>query len=703
MFKLSRLAVGACALLTACSVVASVQTSVCGHQRSLRTLFAEGLPPSLANLENPTDTDVTRYILDIEAVPSTSTIGGSVTIRAQSLINGLTQFHFRLRDNFTISAITLDTRPITFVRESVTTCRAEFDRAYNQNESFDLKITYSGVTVSRGFGSIEFGTHGASIPYVFTLSEPFYCYTWWPAKEENGDKALADIWVTVPSTISVVSNGLLTGTEVVAGGKMKYKWSTNYPIAPYLICFGATNFNSWTQTYSGLGFSMPVQFYVWPENDTPTNRAAWEKCLQMLATYKDIYGLYPFINEKYGIYQFVFSGGMEHQTITGQGTGSTTFNEGVTSHELGHQWWGDMVTCKTWSDIALNEGFATYTEALWLEKQPGSGGQPALTAAMASRKPTAHNESVYRTNVTDPNSIFSTNYAYRRGAWLLHQLRHIVGDTTFFNILAAYRNQYQYSSATWDDFAAVASSVYGQDLSWYFTKWVYGIGAPAYSYGYQNVVVNGKPYLLLSVNQTQQAGWGTFIFPIDVRGTVSGSPVTKSVWNDALAEYYVIPMTGTASGVTLDPDGWILTTAVTNVTYTPGPPKIIETSPAPGATANLGTQVVKITFHTPVNATAGAFTVVGDRYGSQAFSYSYDSGSNTAILTLAGALPKDNYTLTVSDTITAVNSGQRLDGEVANPNSITALPSGNGTALGSAIIKFKVAPVVSRPSFVGGN
>src|SRR5262249_52979922 len=159
--------------------------------------------------------------------------------------------------------------------------------------------------------------------------------------------------------------------------------------------FAATNFSTWTRQFNHPGGSMPVVFNVYPGDDTSATRASLDKVITMLGTLGDLYGPYPFINEKDGVYEFNFGGGMEHQTDTGQGF----FDEVVTVHELGHQWWGDNVTCKTWSDIWLNEGFATYTEALWEEHKPGSTGFPALRSAMVGRR-WGTSGTVYRTVTT---------------------------------------------------------------------------------------------------------------------------------------------------------------------------------------------------------------------------------------------------------------------------------------------------------------
>lgn len=662
---------------------------LCGHSHSMAGTFEAGMLPNFARrFQDPERTDVLNYNLNIEIVLSPRNLIGNNTITARVLQDGVNFFRFRLRDNFTINALRLDGRNITFTREDIVVVRANFDRPYNTGETFNLYIEYSGVPVSRGFGSIEFTTRSSGAVIVATLSEPWYAYTWWPAKDENTDKALLTFSLTVPNTMRVAANGMQQGVDTLSGNRLRYRFQHTYPIVPYLVSFAATNYNTWSRTFTYQGNSMPVDFYIYPEagNDTPGNRAAWELCIPMLGTFSDLYGLYPFFNERYGIYQFQFGGGMEHQTLSGQGG----FGESLTAHELAHQWWGDMVTCATWHDIWLNEGFATYSEALWQEFKPGSSGFPALKAAMQNRRPSSVNGSVYRYDISSINTIFSSTFSYNKGAWVLHQLRHVVGTETFFNILAEYRRQYEYGSATTDQFIEVAEQVYGQDLNWFFDKWVYGTGALAYQWGWQSTTVNGKNYLLVSLNQTQSASFGTYAMPVDIRFNANGVRENRRIWNDALTQHYVLPTNGTASNVTLDEDEWLLKTGVTSANYSPGPPKIVETLPEPGAKREYGVSQVRVTFHTPVQAAAADFTVTGNRTGNQTFTYSYDNLNNTAILSFSDSLPLDSYTVQIRDTVRAVNSNQTLDGEINNPLHPASLPSGDGIPGGTAQVRFFV-------------
>jgi len=640
------------------------------------------------------DTDVLHYNLDIEIFPATAEITGTNTMTIRSMVDGLSEFTFRLRDTFAITSATINgTTPVSVAQLSATTRRATLDRAYSAGEEFTLEIGYSGPVVSLGFGSIQFSSQGG-YPLVYTLSEPWNAHTWWPCKDgdasdpgDNSDKATLELAVTAPEAMRTVSNGLLVGVDTLPGGRARYRWASNYPIATYLVAFSSTVYNTWTVDYDYGGGSMPVEFNIYPGSDGPVNRQAWERCVTMLETFAPVYGLYPFIAEKYGIYQFSFGGGMEHQTNTGQGT----FTEWVTAHELAHQWWGDAVTCRTWHDIWLNEGFATYSEAIWAERKPGSSGLPALHAWMAARRPNSVNGSVYVYNTSDLWRIFSYDFSYCKGAWVLHQLRHVVGDETFFDILAEYRATFEGGAATTDDFAAVAAAVYGQDLSWFFDEWVYGSGAPAYAYGWQTATINGQDYLRLYVDQVQSPAYGLYTMPIDVRVDHAGGSDTFVVWNDADPEHFVLALPAAATGVVLDEFNWILRTALNEVSYVPGPPVVVQTDPLPGAVAlpSLAPSAVAVTFSEDVSCTAEDFSIVEEQLGPVAFSLSYSADNYTATLDCGAALPRGLYTVTVHDSVVSGN-GISLDGELDDPADPDALPGGEGVAGGDAVFIFRV-------------
>lgn len=644
-------------------------------------------------------TDVLHNNLEVEVVPGPNTVSGTNVMRVRSLTDGLTTFTFMLRSQYVISSCLVNgtfAAPVSSV--GTYGRRATLDRAYNAGEEFTVAVTYSGTAVSVGFGSIQFSTQGGQ-PIVSTLSQPFYAGSWWPCKDgdvgqpgDNTDKATLEIAIIAPSNMRSVSNGLLVGVDALPGNRSRYRWRHDYPIPTYLVAFSSTPYVTWTRDYvyplpgGGTG-TMPVEFNIYPGSNTGSNRAAWEQSLNMLAAFRDVFGEYPFVNEKYGIYQFPFSGGMEHQTNSGQGT----FSESVTAHELAHQWWGDWVTCRTWNDIWLNEGFATYGEALWLERKPGSTGLPALHAAMASRRPSQVSDTVYVYDTSSVNRIFSSTYSYRKGAWVLHMLRRVIGDAAFFDVLGAYRAQFGGSGATTDDFAAVASAIAGRDLTDYFLQWVYRGGAPAYRYGYRTDTINGRAYLRLHIAQTQNTSWGingAFVMPLDV---VVDSPAGSQgfvLWNDARLDHYVLPLGAAASGVALDPSNWVLNTGKTAEAYIQGPPVVVQATPEPGETVPFGSGVnVSIWFSDDVSIPVGAIEVLGPG-GPVGGTFSYDGGSRRAVFAPAASLPPGTYEVRVADSVSAF--GLALDGEVPDPESAGSLPSGNGAPGGAASWRFRV-------------
>lgn len=664
-------------------------------------------------------TDLTHVDLDIELNMAAQNIRtGDCTLHLTSLVNGLTQFTFRLRNNLTITEARINNvvQPLGNIAQvDISTRLFTLDQTYDVGEQFTVRIKYNGAPANLGFGSFTWTTHGpSSTRAVDSLSEPYYAYSWWPAKDgqvltagDNSDKFTLDMYVTVPDTMRVPSNGLLisetplpSDPPTIPVPRKRYHWHSDYPIPTYLVSIAATNYNTWTATYNypaGIGYpagSMPVQFFVYPESDTPAGRNAWEDCMDMMVAFREPYGEYPFINEKYGIYQFSFSGGMEHQTMTGQhGSSLSSASEYLTAHELGHQWWGDNVTCRTWSDIWLNEGFATFSEALWFERKSG-GSMAAYHAHMASRRPSAFGGTVYRYDTSSAGTIFSSTYAYNKGGWVLHMLRHVMGDTMFFETLRDYRSIWQGGSPTTDDFEAVCSAHYGSSLADYFDQWVYEGNAPQYAFGTTTTMVNGQQLLLVKIVQSQRTTAGNwFVMPIDLVYTLNGTTtITKVLFNNAETEYYVVPYSGAISNIQLDPTPWILHNANTSTPYTSGPPVVLSAYPPPGgqlwgSPVNTG---VLATFHAPVTTAAGHYSLVGQATGPVAFSFGYNAGTQTTTLSLAQPLANDIYTLTIDDATIGQSTALPLDGELADIDNPASLPSGDGQAGGDMVLQFEV-------------
>lgn len=660
--------------LWSASLAAPLGCDVCSEARRDTVL-----PIARSPLEAADDTDVLHYRLELEPDFTTQRLQGVCDIFVRSLVDGLREFTVRLSDTFTVSA-TVDERIAGLDRQDPAKLRLVLGKAYNRGETFALRIEYEGSTLAgQGFGSVVFTTHGSNRPLFFTLSEPWFAYTWWPAKEVNSDKATFEVAITTPSTMLAPANGSLQRVESLSGSRRRFTWRTEYPMTPYLLSVAATDYVTWREFFAHPGGQMPVDFFTFPEEDTLANRQGWNRAVTMLGTFGDLFGPYPFLNEKYGIYRFGFGGGMEHQTITGQGG----YGESLTAHELAHQWWGDMVTCESWSDIWLNEGFATYAEALWLENKPDAAPD-ALKNAMLARRPGSVNGTVWIAEPSTVGRIFNGNFSYRKAGWVLHMLRGIVGRQTFLDILGEYRAQYEYSTANSEAFIQVAEDVAGRPLRFFFDPWLYLVGAPEYRWGWTVRRVDGRLMALVHVDQVQPAAYPTFTMPVELRFTIAGQKVSRSLWNSARSQHFVLFVPLTPADAALDPDAWILTTGNLKEAYRPGPPKVIALSPAPGASVGTLVRQVRIGFHTPVQIAPSQVSVVGDRVGPVHFQLSR-VGDATIVLGFPRALAPDRYSVRVLDTVTALDSGQRLDGE------LTDLPSGDGLPGGTAQWSFTAA------------
>ncbi|MCF7826162.1 MAG: T9SS type A sorting domain-containing protein [Candidatus Marinimicrobia bacterium] len=387
---------------------------------------------------------------------------------------------------------------------------------------------------------------------IWTNSQPYDARDWWPSVDYPRDKAdSVDIVVTIVDYMTVASNGRLVSNIDNSDGTRTWHWHVGHPIATYLISLSIYEFYVWGDIYvDANNDTLPIEFYTYshPDNPNPSYMTTNYRLLpDIIELYADKFGPYPFMDEKYGHAEWGENYGMEHQTLTSMGDPT----ERRVAHELAHMWYGDMITCNSYHHIWLNEGFARYAEALWWEERYGPTGYRTKMAEFEYYGA----GTIY---VEDPEheSIFGLNLSYNKPAWVLHMLRHIVGDSTFFEILQSYANdpQFKYGTATTEEFEMVCEEVSGLDFTNFFQQWIYGPGFPQYRVYHEQ---HGTD-LLIQVFQSELA----FDLPVDFRITTTGSVIDTVLRIDEqfMSFHMDIPAGETVTNLVIDPDHWILRT-----------------------------------------------------------------------------------------------------------------------------------------------
>jgi aminopeptidase N len=332
---------------------------------------------------------------------------------------------------------------------------------------------------------------------LYTMSEPLDAHAWMPCLDLPYDKANSDISIIVPNGITTASNGALVEKIAIDPKSMLWHWRSDRPIATYLMVANASTFIQWGETHhrsSNPADTVSLVYYAWPADyyqDSITDGSkynathAFRNTSWIMTNFENFYGPYPF--EKYGqvpAQRFDF-GGQEHQTITTINRAWLRGDEQGMAHEMAHHWFGDKVTCETFKDIWLNEGFATYSECIWYE---GWGGYQNYSNCMRSKagdylySPDQYNTPIYDPpGADDMFNLNSTILFYPKASCVIHMLRRLVNnDTLFFEALREYTDHFAYSTATTDEFRDFMSARFGIDLTEYFDQWIYGPGHPIY-------------------------------------------------------------------------------------------------------------------------------------------------------------------------------------------------------------------------------
>ncbi|WP_337864565.1 M1 family aminopeptidase [Ignavibacterium sp.] len=512
------------------------------------------------NVNYPGDSryDVKYYKIDLKIMHTTQTVAGSVIVKAEADTLNVNSIYLDLVNQLTVDSVLCNGNIVSFTRSS-DKIFVTLDNTYNPGEGFTIQVYYHGTPPSTGFGSFTFGSRAGGQPSIYTLSQPYGSKDWWPCKDTPADKVdSADVWFTISNPIKAISNGLLQEVVNNGDGTSTYKWKVSYPIAQYLLSLAATDYVEYFNYYHYSSTdSMPVTHYIYPETFNTTLKNLLDKTPQMIEVFKQHFGEYPFINEKYGHAQFGWGGGMEHQTCSSMGV----FGEGIISHELAHQWYGDAITCKDWHNIWLNEGFATYAEGVWIE---ATQGRAAYNNYIANEMNFAKNAvgSVWVQDISSVNSIFNYARSYAKGAVILHMLRGVVGDSTFYNILRTYtyHPSVAYGVAVTEDFQSIAESVSGIDLDYFFQEWIYGENYPRYNVDWSKNQINDSIWnLRVTINQLTNSNPAFFTMPIQINvARISLSDTLITVFNNQQNQEFNIPIYGAINSMSFDPNNYIL-------------------------------------------------------------------------------------------------------------------------------------------------
>ncbi len=496
--------------------------------------------------------DVHFYKLDINVERTNTNISGVVDMYATSKVQLLDTILFELHNNLNINSILLDGTPVSFTRVG-TAVIVPSNIALGQ--SFIVSIDYAGFSGGAGM------SHGTSNSWgnqaTWTLSESFAAYHWFPCKQSLTDKIdSVYVFATTDAANMVGSNGLLTNVVNLGNGTKRYEWKSHYPIDYYLISFSVAKYVDYSIYANPVGAPNPilVQNFIYDNPATLTNfQADIDKTANFIEYFSTLYGLYPFHQEKYGHCMAPFGGGMEHQTMTTQGW----FSDGLTVHEMGHQWFGDNVTCASWSDIWLNEGFASYTEYL-MDEHFNPGNEVSLMQGLHDNVMSQNGGSVWVLDSLNENRIFSGRLTYDKGSAIIHTIRFLVNDDAqFFQILQQYQVDFKDSTAHASDFKSICESVTGKDFTNFFNEWYYGEGFPTYSAEW--AFVDNKIYLkLLQTTSTNITPLFTNDLEVKLTGT-NGNTTTARLENvTSNGQIFIIPFDAPLTSITFDPNNWII-------------------------------------------------------------------------------------------------------------------------------------------------
>lgn len=493
--------------------------------------------------------DVSKYNLSFDLYPDEKMFIAQAILTGEVLDQNINSIDLNFYENFEIDKILLNGVATEYENEGT---RLSIPYTSMMGMEFTIEVYYQGTPKKVGLEGFVFGKRNSE-SIVYNLSEPTYASSWFPCNDLPFDKTLLEMSITNDSSAVSVSNGVLVDVKT-NGDRRTYTWSTEYPISTYLVAIYSSDYVSFSDKYISLNGmdTMQVEYYVLPDK-LENAKIDFSDHPRMLRVLSELFGEYPFLKEKYGVAEFLwYPGAMEHQTITGVSSNminGKNFYEDTYVHELAHQWWGNAVSPKSWKDIWLNEGFATYSEALYYE---AISGPKSLQSTMISKY-----SSNFSGSLAEPGPFLFTRTMYDKGAWILHMLRWEIGDSAFFNSLRNYYETFKYSNASINDFKNICEDISGTNLDKFFEQWVDGEGQ--IELGYNTEIENSGEEHLVKIHLEQLQEDLEFYFPLEIKMTFREQREKMFRYDITSRDTILkILLEALPDSIELDPNRWLL-------------------------------------------------------------------------------------------------------------------------------------------------
>jgi len=506
------------------------------------------IAPEIALFDSVHSFDALHYRLELAFPMQDSYFRGRMTLRLRvvdEVINSLTLHLMHLNADSAYVGIV----PTAFER-SDSTIIIDLQGNRYADDTLSITVYYHDFTTNRGYYYYERD--------AYTMAEPQDARWWFPCFDEPWDKATSEIYATVPEDYDVGSNGYLESVvDDPPGGTRTYHWVNDYPITTYLISLVMADYAVWNDYYVlNSADSIPILNMVYAE-DSSAAAYDFDNVPAMMEIFSDMF--YPYPYNKYGqaaVYPFPY-GGMEHQTMTTMHRNwirGDRSRESSIAHELAHMWWGDFVTMSDWRHIWLNEGFATYSSALFNE---AFYGRDRFDQDLSNYRQYYLDdvESFGHYPLYDPEFLFGVP-VYFKGAWVLHMLRGVVGDYAFFGGLHYYASLYAHGNASTGEFKEAMEIVSGLDLDWFFDEWIFGQAHPIYLYAW-SYDGDGPFTVRLEIQQAQTAA-PPFRMPLNLRIIAGGRTYDFTVINYREFESYDFAIPDPPDELLIDPDNRVL-------------------------------------------------------------------------------------------------------------------------------------------------